>query len=107
MLHVAIHRDDGITLGMVDAAGQRGLMSVVARKPECTDMRVGRHGLSQDLAAFLSRTVIDKKNFIVIRQPRHRFVDSRHEMRDVLRLIVDRHDDRDGLSCICFCLRFF
>ena len=51
MLHVAVHRDDRISVRMIDAAGQRELMSIVACEKNRANMCILRPQRAQNLTA--------------------------------------------------------
>ena len=93
MLHISVHRDDRIAVRMIDAAGQRKLMPVVAREKNRSDAGIPLAKRAQDLTAAVGGTVVDEEQLIVIGQTPHHLLHRRRKMRDVLLLVVDRNDD--------------
>ena len=97
MLHVTVHRDDDIAIRMVEAAGQRELMAVVAREQHRLDAAVLTFEAVQDFAAPVARAVVDKDNLPVKVLPRHGFPDGFVKMLQIILFVVDWHNDGQSL----------
>ena len=95
MLHIAVHRDDGIAIGTVQPARQSNLVPVVAREEHGLYMRVALLQSLQHRAAVIGRAVIDEDELpgITVTQFRHDVSHGFIEMRDIVLLIEYRHDD--------------
>ena len=97
MLHVAVHRDDDIAVRVVEAAGQRELVAVIACEQHRLDACVFTLELREDGAALVARSVVDKDDFPVKVKTCHRLADGFVEMMQIVLLVVDGYDDGQSL----------
>ena len=97
VLHIAVHCNDRIAVCVVNPAGQRQLMSEVAREKDGLNMRVRRTQRAQDFSAAVARPVVDEKELIVIGQLRHHRSHALHEMRNIILFVINRNDNGNPL----------
>ena len=94
MLHVAVHRDDGVSDGKVHAAGDGDLVAEIARKGQRPHMRVAGGQLVDQLVRAILRAIIDVDDLVVHIQCLHDFCHFVMEIDDVAFFIIYRCYDR-------------
>ena len=94
MLHVAIHRDDGVSDGKVHAAGDGDLVAEIARKGQCPHMRVAGCQLVDQLVGAILRAIIDVDDLVVHIQRLHDFRHFVMEIDDIAIFVIYRCYDR-------------
>ena len=97
MLHVAVHRDDDIAVRMVEAAGQRELVAVVAREQHRLDARILALEPCEDGAALVARAIVDKDDLPVEVKTGHRLADGFVKVLQIILFVVDGYDDGQSL----------
>ena len=93
MLHIPVHRDDDVAIRMVESAGQRELMAVIARQKHRLHMAVFALQTVQNFAALVARTIIDKDDFPVEIKTGHGLFDGFVKMLQIVLFVINRYDD--------------
>jgi hypothetical protein len=102
MLHVAVHRDHGVTVRMVDAAGQRDLVPRIARKEDRLHVSIRRAEFQEDFPAAVAGAVVHKEKLVIIWERCHYAGDAVRKMRDVPLLVVNGNNNGNSFhDAVC------
>ena len=64
MLQIAVHGDDDVALGFVEAGRERGGLAEIAAQADHLQMAVGLHQVGQQLEAAVGGGVVHEENFV-------------------------------------------
>jgi len=97
VLQVAVHGHDELARGVIKPGGQRRGLPEVPAQLHHQHAAVDRRNLFQQLVGAIARTIIHKHQFEVVACLFHHLFQAGIECRDVLFLIMERHDN--GIFC--------
>jgi hypothetical protein len=93
VLEVAVHGDEHVALGVVEASGERGGLAEVAAELDDEDARVDGGDLFEQAVGAVARAIVDEDHLEGVADLLHDQLDAVVEGGDVLFLVVERHDD--------------
>src|SRR5664280_1840363 len=94
MLQVAIHRDDDVALGFVEAGGEGGGLAEVAAQADHLEVAVGFHQVGQEFETAVVRGVVDEEDFVGALQLLQNCGEAVVQREYGGLLVVDRNHDR-------------
>src|ERR1035441_7704160 len=94
MLQVAIHRDDDVALGFVEAGGEGGGLAEVAAQADHLEVAVGFHQVGQEFETAVVGGVVDEEDFVGALQLLQNRGEAVVQREYGGLLVVDRNHDR-------------
>ncbi len=93
VLQVAIHGDDVVAAGMIEAGGESGGLPKVAAQADDRDAAIDRGNFTQHVEGTVAGAVIDKDDFKAGAMGLHDGLEAIVQIGDILLLIVQGHND--------------
>ena len=93
MLQIAVHRQNELARGMVEAGRQRRGLAKVAAQLDHQHAAVDRGNLFQQLVGAVARAVVDQHQLKAVAHLLHHLLQASVEDGDVLFFVVKRNDD--------------
>ena len=94
VLQVAVHGDDDVALGFVEARRERGRLAEVAAQADHLEVAVGFHQVGQQFEAAVGGGVVDEEDLVGPLQLFQHRGEAVVQREDGGLLVVDRNDDR-------------
>ena len=96
MLKITVHRDDRVPACCIEACRDRNLMSEAPREPNDAESCVRGMDLDEPVVRRICAPVVHEDDFPSFRKLVQHRAQAISQRRDVLFLVLERDDDRDG-----------
>ncbi len=93
VLEIAVHGEDEVALGVIEAGGEGGGLTEVAAQLDDEDARVDRGDLFEQAIGAVARTIVDEDQFEGFADLLHYGLEAVVEGGDVFFFVVERNDD--------------
>ena len=104
ILQVGVERHHDLAAALAKAGEYRGVLAEVARQFDHAHRAVCARGyLAQEVERLVGRAVVDEQHFPRPSAPAHHRLQPRPQRRQIRRLVVHRHHDRDERSAAAVC----